>query len=154
MGVVKSKRPILSTARAGQVEDADAVTIDVLQQSEQGGGGGGVSPSIVEKNTGLKWLDGSTSIFEKTVVITEWPDDSEVETAHGITGLDVVVDLFGMLKAASGTWYRFNHNHTVGGAANDLDISVDTTNILFRGKSDWTAQPPTAGWVTIRYTKS
>jgi hypothetical protein len=155
MGVQKFKRPILITARANQVEDADDVEVDVLQQSELGGGGGGgVSPTILEKDTGLTWLDGETVIYEKTVEIEVWPVNSSASNPHGITGLDVVVEIFGMVQASTGTWYRVSHAKTIEGVDNTLDVLANTTNLLVRSPANWVSPAALAGWITMRYTKS
>jgi len=153
MGVQKFKRPVLITARADQVVGEDDVEIDVLQQSEQGGGGG-VSPTIVEQDTGLTWLDGSTPVYQKTFAIALYPNNSTVVAAtHGITGLDQVIDAYGHFKSSGGTWYPLGRPHATS-TNNAIDVIVDATEIKIQSIFNWAGDSPTDGYVTLLYTKT
>lgn len=153
MGVQKFKRPVLITARANQVDDADDVEIDVLQQSELGAGG--VDYSTDEQDTGRKWIDGTTIVYQKTIAITQWPNNGTANLAHGIVNLGVVIHASGTFKASDGVRILFGESWTTTVTDNTIGIGFDQTNIMMKSISNWAgAGPPTEAYVTVLYTKT
>ena len=111
---------------------------------------GGIDYSTEEQDTGLKWIDGSP-IYQKTIECGAPPNNNIKQIAHGITGLNFVVEMFGtgvdsitgwlpipLVQATSGTTYQIK----IVATASNIEISTGTnlssvTNI----------------YVTLRYTK-
>ncbi len=101
-----------------------------------------------EQNTGRTWIDGKT-IFQKTVVIAAGPNNSTVNVAHGIVGLDYVVDYKMMLS--NGTFQIFVPD-VEATAVIQLHHAFDDTNIILVSGlgGDWSTY---AGACTLYYTK-
>lgn len=103
------------------------------------------SYETTEQNTGLKWVD-DKDIYTKTIEFGALPNNTTKNVAHGITGIDTVVDLRGM--ASSGTSsFTLPHAHSTNPVTlyrNGNNVSIDTTSdrSLF------------SGMVTIFYTKT
>jgi hypothetical protein len=132
MGYEKVRRPILASVNDEPVPLRDPIDF-----------------STSEQDTGVKWIDGST-IYQKTVAIAAGPNNTTVNTAHGITGLLKVVDVLGFLD--NGTLQRALIN-TEASATAQLQMAVTDTNVVLLSGvgGDYSGY---AGHATLRYTKS
>lgn len=119
-----------------------------------GSSGGGVNYSTSEQNTGLTWIDGRT-IYQKTVDCGTLPNNTDKNVAHGISNLDYVIHCYGVAKRpAAGSTVMNNlllpYSHQT--SANNIALSVNSTNITIRTGNDRTAF--TSSYVTIEYVKA
>jgi hypothetical protein len=111
-------------------------------------GVGVLNYTTAEQSTGRTWIDGKT-IFQKTVVIAAGPNNSIVNVAHGIVGLDTVVDYKMMLRDGNTHIFVPDVEAT---AVIQLHHIFDATNIvLVSGMGgDWSGY---SGACTLYYTK-
>jgi hypothetical protein len=105
--------------------------------------------SLTEQDTGRKWVDGK-SIFQKTVAIAAGPNNSTVNVAHGITGLDTIVTYEMMLNHSGDQRFVPNVEAT---AAIQLHNAFSATNIILVSGTggDYHLY---SGHCTLYYTKS
>lgn len=98
-----------------------------------------------------KWTDGITPVYEKTIVYTVTSEDPTTGTLtipHGVSNLDTVVSLSGVINHASVVPYG------------ESFPSKDTTMGRVTVKADGIEVKITASWVdyifiiTLRYTKT
>jgi len=108
--------------------------------------------STTEKDTGLKWIDGR-NIYEKTIIFGAVGTGAQ-SVAHGITGLDFVINANGYAEQANG----------VNSIIPRLSISPATTSIFYDrvdetliygyiGTSFVSTVAIVGGAITIKYTK-
>lgn len=121
---------------------------DYVETEGGGGGGGGVSYSTEEQDTGLTWIDGSP-IYQKTFDCGAAPSNNLLEVAHGITGIDFVVDMRG---TAIDTVAGFDPVPLVqGNGTYQMALTVDNTNIKI--VTAYHLSSITNIYVTLKYTK-
>ena len=115
-----------------------------------GGGVGGIDYSTSEQDTGLKWIGGET-VYQKTIDFGGLPDTGSKDVAHGIVGLDVVIDFWGVCKETGfPSWILTNRAHHTDNFAIELGIIGPNINVLTSiDQTVWTIT-----WVTIIYTKT
>lgn len=115
----------------------------------------GVDYSTDEQDTGQVWTDGTTPVYQKTIVVGNL--SGATTAAHGITGLTRIVGLEGGME--DGDASNFYPLPFASGAANiGVQIKVDATNIEIAPGSYWNrssnATSLNAAVVTIRYLKA
>lgn len=105
--------------------------------------------TTTEQDTGRTWIDGKT-IYQKTIVIAAGPNNSTVNVAHGITGLDTVVDYEMMLRSGNNRIFVPDVEAT---AVIQLHHLFDNTNIVLVSGTggDWHTY---SGHCTMYYTKT
>lgn len=102
--------------------------------------------SLEEKNTGFRWIDGK-AIFRKTVNIGSLPNATFKEVAHGVVGIDRIINL--EASYSSGVDF-FSSNTTRDSIASQIGTWANRTNIAVWAGNNRT---PYSGYVTIEYTK-
>lgn len=113
-----------------------------------GGGGGGLDFSLVEQDTGLKWIDGK-SIFQKTVDLGVFPNAVLKQVAHGIVTIETMVNMITMSTTVGAFDTPIPFVQT--GAIDGIGISRNGANIEIQpGTVDRTAL---SGFTTLFYTK-
>lgn len=99
--------------------------------------------STTEINTGKKWIDGK-EIYSKTIDLGAFPNNTSKEVAHGITGIENIIDLKGTTGSAVLPYISTTTSYNMLLDANSTDIIVrtgmDRTNV--------------SGYATIYYTKT
>ena len=132
MGFEKVRRPIM-----GNVDDRPTEIKP------------GLDYSTAETDTGLKWIDGA-AVYQKVLEFPAGPNNSTVNTAHGITGLATVIDVQGFMD--NGTFQR-NINNVEATAVVQNHYAVDDTNVIMISGvgGDWSGY---AGFIVLRYTKA
>lgn len=109
---------------------------------------GGNAPKVYstsEQATMDRWLDGKT-VYRKSFEING-NLSSGVNTAHGITGLETLVNYrCNILDTSTSTWYFAN----TWGASGDIRSRVSDTNVYIQTNSGFTANAK----VILEYTKS
>lgn len=103
--------------------------------------------STTEQETGLEWLNGKP-IFQKTVAVT-MPNNNTTNTAHGITGIDELVDQYGQAQVAGPFFIPLPRSGKA--LITYLHVSVNATNIVLRSANNYSAY---TGNVTLLYTKT
>lgn len=106
--------------------------------------------STTEQDTGRLWINGKV-VFQKTVVIT-MPTANTETTAHGITGIDELVEQYGQAQRAA-PFFSIPIPRAAKSSALALNLhcSVDATDITLRSLTDYSAY---SGTVTLLYTKT
>lgn len=104
--------------------------------------------STSEVNTGVKWIDGS-AIYKKTIYVNSLPNNTTMNIAHGISNLNGVVKLEGVINTA-GT-YRTLPFVSKNALADAIEISCDSTNIIITTGGNWSSS---SAYVIVYYTKS
>lgn len=135
--------PVISTS---MIQDG-AVTAAKLDPTMLDGMG---SYSTSEQATPFTWIDGKT-IYKKTVDVGALPNNSAKSVAHGVTGLDYVIKIEGIIKASWGTQYCLPTVYDSDGTVYNTYVGVDSTNITIGTKGNNDSK---SGYVTIWYTKS
>jgi hypothetical protein len=147
------------TADPVEIDDDDEITIDIV---DAGTGAVGLKVSLegaldpedvagepnyttTEQLTLQTWTD-DAPIYKKTVAIASLPNATGGNTAHGITGLDVLVDIKGV--ATNGT--RRLPLPYVHSGTDLIMMEVDGTNIVITTAADYSTW---TGHVTLYYTK-
>lgn len=109
--------------------------------------------STTEVDTGYTWIDGS-KIYKKTVNIGALPNNGTKNVAHGISNLNILVDLYGAAKFPS---YQLALpcvcDPLTDGIGVDAGIRVyiNSTNIIINTGIDRSAG---SGYITLYYTKT
>lgn len=70
--------------------------LNKLEDAYEGGSGaGGIDYSETEQDTGLKWIDGTSAVYQKTIDLGTLPNSvgQVVNKAHNITNLGLVVSI-------------------------------------------------------------
>lgn len=112
---------------------------------------GGLDFSTTEQDTGLKFTGGET-IYQKTITFSAGPNNSTVNTAHGITNLGKILSVEGFMD--DGTIQRnINNIETSAGTAIQAQWAISDTNFIHLSglAGDFSGY---SGIVTLRYTKT
>lgn len=109
--------------------------------------------STAEVNTGFKWIDGK-AVYKKTINVGAMPNATSKLVAHGITGIDIVLSIYG---AAASTTAFIPLPYVIGSAVSadiyyQIDLSVQGDSIRVRSGANSTAY--TRSFVTLHYTKT
>jgi len=106
--------------------------------------------STTEQDTGRLWINGKV-VFQKTVAVA-MPNANTTNTAHGITGIDELVDQYGQAQRAA-PFFSIPIARSAKSSAIALNIhcSVDATNIVLRSLNNYSVY---VGNVTLLYTKT
>lgn len=139
MGLDKLQRPILVTTPGS---DIAGVPLDF---------------STSEQETDRKWTDGKT-VYQKTIPITVWPDNSSAANAHGITGIDNVLQATGWVRTETGgaRWGTLPRAAIAADLTQMVDVFVNAVSVWLRSGDDYTGTGlnASAGAVTLLYTKT
>lgn len=105
--------------------------------------------SLVEQATREKWIDGKI-IYKKTISLGNMPSSGSKNVAHGITGLDLVINIVGNVNDPSVGQYTLPMNSAASGAAL-AGIRADNTYVTVAVSSNLSAY---TGYATLWYTKT
>jgi len=107
--------------------------------------------STSEVDTLQKWVDGRT-IWRKIVNFGTLPNTGTKSVAHGITGLDFIVQSYiAAKKTSGGTLYRIlSDGSLTTGWSSGADLYIDNTNVNVGTGGDWSTY--TGFWV-LEYVK-
>lgn len=105
--------------------------------------------STSEIDTGKKWIDGKT-IYRKVVDCGALPNATTKNVAHGITGLDTVVTLYGAAKDPTST-VHIPLPYSEPTASNTVGIYIQGSDIRIGDGYDYSNL---TAKVVIEYTKS
>lgn len=104
-----------------------------------------------EKNTGVKWIDGS-AIYKKTINFGALPNATNKTVAHGITNLSRVIKLEGYsYRSSDSVTYPIPFSSNVN-VVNNIGVTVTSTDIDLGTGSD--RSNITECYITLYYTKS
>ena len=107
--------------------------------------------SIIEVNTGAKWINGST-IYKKTVNTGALPNATTKNVAHGISNLSKIIRLEGYgLRSTDNVMFPLPFASPTGATA-DISVTVNGTNIAIGTGVD--RSNITESYITLYYTKS
>lgn len=106
--------------------------------------------STDETVVGGTWVDGKT-IYKKTINFGALPNATTKTIAHGISGIDHIVDLKGVAWNSSGTTINLPYTNYYG-AQYQVTWYVDKTNINIGAGDDKSGYSNC--YVTLYYTKS
>lgn len=109
---------------------------------------GYVEYSTSEKIVGT-WIDGKP-LYQKTVYLGNLPNATSKNVAHGISNLDLVVDLKGVARNSNGQHIPLNFAAT-DNVANGCNVRVMGSNININSGID---RSGFTGYCTIQYTKT
>lgn len=137
MGYEKKRKPIKTPPD----------TISVVYGLE---GGGGKNYSTTEQDTGQKWIDGTTPVYQKTINFGALPNAGTKNVAHGITGLDRLVAHQGAADNSS-TGGNIAIPYGADGTSK-VYMFVNATNVSIVTASDLTAYDTC--YITLFYTKT
>lgn len=116
-------------------------------------GGGGISYSLTEQDTGLKWIDGS-KIYQKTIDFGTMPVGAEKDVAHNIDGLAYVVDMEFIVYNSAQVEWRLMPAISRGNVMSQSFYGVNSQYVFVLGGENADVDSNWSGIVTIRYTKS
>ncbi len=119
-----------------------------------GDGAGGAAAAVPFSSSelllpGVLWTTGA-QLFQKTIDTGTLPDTATKNVAHGVTGIDLIVDLYGF--ATTGTAHITLPYVSKAALTFQIGAEADDTNIIIITGMDRT--PFTTSSVTILYTKS
>lgn len=104
--------------------------------------------SLNEVDTGDTWIDGKP-IYKKTVNFGALPNTATKQVAHGITGLDLVIQTYGAgIRRMDGV--RFPLPYVSGNVTQQIPYTVDNSNISLDTFMD---RSGVDAYITIFYTK-
>lgn len=107
-----------------------------------------VDYSTSEINTGATWINGAP-IYKKTISTGALPNATTKNVAHGISNLDLVIDIKGCAWDGSSTWLPIPN---AGSSSATIEAYVYSSNIVIATGMDRTGF--TTSYVTLYYTKS
>lgn len=105
--------------------------------------------SSSEVATSYKWVDGKT-IYKKTISIGSLPNNNTKNVAHGITGLQTVVSMFGA-AISSGLTFPIPSARSNNPQIASIGLWIMPTEVVVEAGDNRTSY---IGYVTIFYTKS
>lgn len=105
--------------------------------------------STSEVDTGMKWIDGRT-IYQKTFEMGGLKVAGKTTVPHGITNLDMVINIRGIAKEDS-IGATINLPHAADQQAYTVTVYVDNTNINIQTYADQSGYK--TSFVTIQYIK-
>ena len=106
--------------------------------------------SATETDTGMRWIDGSI-IYRKVVTISAYPNTTTTTTAHGISGLGLVIKAWANADDGTDQISVMTTSAQKGAASPSVTITYDNTNITI--KTNWN-MAGFAGFVIMEYTKT
>lgn len=104
--------------------------------------GGRTVDSSAEWDTAKTWTDGS-AIYATYVALGALPNATTSSDAHGATGIDTVVGLYGFASDGAGKDLALPND--------DLQLHRDGLNIKVTTTSDYSGY---TGWAVMEYTKA
>jgi len=107
-----------------------------------------------EADTGQKWIDGK-AIFQKTIETGQLPDGPVLDVksvAHGISGIDALIDVYGSAGPLPGFGVLIGLPQWDNSAVGNVDIFLDATDVVIACSQDVSAF--TVSQVTALYTKT
>lgn len=99
------------------------------------------------------WID-NKAIYRKTFYVATLPNNNYVNIAHGISNVDEIVNIFGIMRTPSNhTTVAFNMagQSALYGTGNVLIVRADRTNIVIGTTTNWSAN---VAYITLEYTKT
>lgn len=105
--------------------------------------------STSEVDTGMKWIDGRT-IYQKTFVMGGLKIAGKTTVPHGITNLDMVINIRGIAKEYS-IGATINLPHAADQQAYTVTVYADNSNINIQTYADQSGYK--TSFVTIQYIK-
>ena len=105
--------------------------------------------STSEVDTGMKWIDGRT-IYQKTFVMGGLKIAGKTTVPHGITNLDMVINIRGIAKEYS-VGATINIPHAADQQAYTVTVYADNSNINIQTYADQSGYK--TSFVTIQYIK-
>ncbi len=139
----------IAISTSGQVIDLQAIFTPasgaLLEQANPS-----INFSFSEQDTGRTYVSGEI-IYQKTIDVGGLPNATSKDVAHNITGLDFVIDMFGVSKDTSSDNYLPLPN-VDDIASFSVRLQVDSTVIRLDTGEDRTAFD--TSHVTLQYTKS
>lgn len=105
--------------------------------------------STSEVDTGMKWIDGRT-IYQKTFVMGGLKIAGKTTVPHGITNLDMVINIRGIAKEYS-VGATINLPHAADQQAYTVTVYADNSNINIQTYADQSGYK--TSFVTIQYIK-
>lgn len=109
-----------------------------------------ISYSTTEQDTGTKWIDGKP-IYQKTINIGNLPNNQSKSVAHGISNLDVIINMYGVSKNSSNSYIPLPFINTVT-ISSGCQLEANATNIMVRTATNLSSYSIT--YVTLFYTKT
>lgn len=110
--------------------------------------------STSEQDTGRKWIDGRP-IYKKTIALPPPAGTGVQSFAHGITGLDLVLDGFGYVVLADASHIPLPRISTDPTTLALYFYNWDATNLsLYVGTSYTTTSAVASGYYTAEYVKA
>lgn len=108
--------------------------------------------STSERVTPFTWIDGKP-IYKKTIYISSLPNATTGRYAHGISDMDTVISIDGVMKVDVGSAWPLSQsvNPNASGIQTAIRLTVDATNIIIDTGSDRRSK---SAYVTLLYTKS
>jgi hypothetical protein len=171
MGVNKSRRPIL--APQGTESVIPGVDTDRFQDLTDGPGdlsssgdkivkvnAGGTALeyddaassatnySATETATGELWIDAAV-VYRKVVAIATGPNNEQLSTPHGITGIATMISMTGTIVASGVVRPLPNSDNTAIGES--IEMASDATNVYLTTTANYSTY---AGHFVLIYTKS
>lgn len=107
---------------------------------------GGYSTSEVA--TPFTWIDGKT-IYKKTINFGSMPNNTSKSVAHGITGLDNIIDYSAIARRTDGIYFPLPY--VSSSSAEEMTIRFDNTNIT---TISYTDRSSLTLYCTLYYTKT
>jgi hypothetical protein len=153
---VANESTLTSSYSASQYEDCVAITADTHHIYVSNGtawvqrSATQLHYSTSEQDTGIDWLAGSNPrIYQKTILLDDFPDTTTKTWAHGITNLDRIV------KHECWTTNTSNNNKNPvplqAIAVADIQLQVDNSDVIVITENDRT---DTSAYITLYYTKT
>jgi hypothetical protein len=107
--------------------------------------------STSEQVTPFTWIDGKL-IYKKTIYIDSLPNATTGRYAHGISDMDTVISIDGVMKVGVGSAWPLSQsvNPNASGVQTAVRLTVDATNIVIDTGSD---RRSLSAYVTLLYTK-
>jgi hypothetical protein len=105
--------------------------------------------STSEVDTGMKWIDGRT-IYQKTFAMGGLKVASKTTVPHGITNLDMVINIRGIAKEDS-IGATINLPHAADQQAYTVTVYVDNSSVNIQTYADQSGYK--TSFVTIQYVK-
>lgn len=105
--------------------------------------------STSEVDTGMKWIDGRT-IYQKTLAMGGLKIAGKTTVPHGITNLDMVINIRGIAKEYS-VGATINLPHAADQQAYTVTVYADNSNINIQTYADQSGYK--TSFVTIQYIK-
>lgn len=93
------------------------------------------------------WIDGKP-LYRKTVSIGNLPSSGGKNTAHSISNLDKVVNIYGF---ANSNTYKFPLPYTTNTNASNIALYATTTNVVVEVGQNRSGM---TGWAVLEYTKT